>query len=214
MSYISNFEQFIFIHIPKCAGTSMEILIGTNTSHESINVIKNRLSENKFNKYYKFSFVRNPWDRAVSFYEFIKKIKEKEPKRKLTNKKQIYKKINLESFKGFCKDLATYSIEDPRIARRDVSRYSRDKNLISSVFAPMYQFLTDKNDNLLMNFVGKFENINEDWKKICKELYFMESLPKKRVTPHKNYKEYYDNKSIEFIRKWASKDIEMFEYSY
>lgn len=88
----------LFIHIPKVAGQSVEnffleqlnknreehgadFLLKPNTdpkvpvkrlAHLSTQEYKdfNFMSEEDFNAFYKFSFVRNPWSRMVSFYKF------------------------------------------------------------------------------------------------------------------------------------------------
>ena len=73
---ISHKHKFIFIHIPKCAGCSLkEHLVKNsdnkliNSGHESLDVLLKNFSL-KTEDYYKFTFVRNPWDRIVSLYFF------------------------------------------------------------------------------------------------------------------------------------------------
>ncbi|WP_417698442.1 sulfotransferase family 2 domain-containing protein, partial [Psychromonas sp.] len=65
----------IFIHIPKTAGTSILMtLIGKDSLKDHSNYYDfKRINSVKFKKYYKFCFVRNPYDRAVSLYEYLKK---------------------------------------------------------------------------------------------------------------------------------------------
>jgi hypothetical protein len=97
---ISDSKRFIFVHIRKAAGTSMvdALLpfalpkpnsIGARLKsrshlernyrkyrfrkHDDILAAKKRMPTELFEDYFKFAFVRNPWDRLVSEYEFIRK---------------------------------------------------------------------------------------------------------------------------------------------
>ena len=82
---ISHSKKFIFIHIPKTGGSSIEIVLkefinencnimGENTyfypdiKHYTATELLNRYGENKFNDYLKFCVIRNPWDRLLSLY--------------------------------------------------------------------------------------------------------------------------------------------------
>ena len=79
---ISDSKKFIFIHIPKTAGTSIAAALrqyqnpkcnalhsnSFDRKHPTTNEIKTHLGEERFNQYYKFAFVRNPWDRVLSNY--------------------------------------------------------------------------------------------------------------------------------------------------
>ena len=86
---INHRHRFIFIHIPKTGGTSMEDVLGAWFSmkreryarwlpgvkhwaqHLTMSEILHRQFSNKNKarrpeRYFKFAFVRNPWDRLVS----------------------------------------------------------------------------------------------------------------------------------------------------
>jgi hypothetical protein len=68
--------ELIFVHIARTGGTSIETaltghdwwLISPETKHLSARQIRLRAGEERWNKYFKFSVVRNPWDRVVSMF--------------------------------------------------------------------------------------------------------------------------------------------------
>lgn len=75
---ISHKYQFIFIHVPKTGGTSFMSPFSPYWKLLARDDIKirghhraNRLARqypDEWKKYFKFAFVRNPWDRAVSLW--------------------------------------------------------------------------------------------------------------------------------------------------
>ena len=98
---ISDSHRFIFVHVRKAAGSSirdtlepLSLVKPTDSwskvrsrflriekdyhryafrQHDDINVAKRLMPPELFESYFKFAFVRNPWDRLVSEYEFIRR---------------------------------------------------------------------------------------------------------------------------------------------
>ena len=68
----------IFIHIPKNAGTSIEEYFGNGSvriqpsKHADIYEIKRKF-KNSYNNYRKFTIIRNPYDKMVSWYFYLKR---------------------------------------------------------------------------------------------------------------------------------------------
>ena len=68
----------IFIHIPKNAGTSIETFFANNSfriqpnKHADIFEIKRKF-KNSYNNYRKFTIIRNPYDKMVSWYFYLKR---------------------------------------------------------------------------------------------------------------------------------------------
>lgn len=73
---ISSIYKCIFVHIPRTGGTSIEKQLnpslrdGVKSGHSKHMTAKQiySLHPDAWDKYFKFSFVRNPWDRMVSMY--------------------------------------------------------------------------------------------------------------------------------------------------
>lgn len=95
---INHSRKFIFIHVPKSAGTSLaatlskystyldqEVGAGAFSSaqehyfsqrfglrkHSTANEIKRIVGKDVWDGYFKFAFVRNPYDRLISAYNFL-----------------------------------------------------------------------------------------------------------------------------------------------
>ncbi len=69
---INHDLKCIFVEVPKTGSTSIRTIVGfTKQHHQTIVEIQKKIPLNKFNEYFKFAFVRNPWDRELSLYKYI-----------------------------------------------------------------------------------------------------------------------------------------------
>jgi hypothetical protein len=209
--FISFKKEFIFFHVYKTGGTSIyksldkyiykpNILlnklakIGNEEFYDNVllNIINNghikakeaqqNLPPNIFYNYFKFAFVRNPWDIQVSLYHYM-----------LKNKKHFQHKM--------VKELGSF---DRYIEWRVNNEVRLQKD-----------FLYDKNDNLLVDYVGKIENIENDFQIICDKLKINDvNLLHKNKSNHKSYHKYYNEKTKTMIAQAYKDDIEVFNYEY
>lgn len=188
----------LFIHVPKVAGSSIEkSLFGTKGKvghHTAIAFYQN--NPEKFNTYYTFAFVRHPMDRFVSAYEYLK-----QGGRNKFDK--AWAKENLlpyGSFKSFA-----LSLNDKR---------KRQKVLNWMHFKPQYLFVCDQEKKVLVDFIGKYENLENDFNIITRNLSLEVSLPHENKTAQrKDYHEYYDEETIQIIYRIYQLDFKLFDYS-
>lgn len=74
---ISHSHKFIFVHVSKTAGTTIRHALEGEYDelhkpyHSGISKIKEKLSYQVFQTYFKFGAIRNPWDREVSRYKYL-----------------------------------------------------------------------------------------------------------------------------------------------
>ena len=75
--------------------------------------------------------------------------------------------------------------------------------------------ISDENGNWLVDYVLRFENLEEDWNRLFMGLgYDPPKLPVKNKSKHKHYFEYYDEDTMKFIHHLYKKDIEVFGYTF
>ena len=185
-----NDKKVIFIHINKTGGTSIYNALGLkNKIHITARHIIDQIGEDEWKNAYKLSFVRNPWDKVVSHYKY--KVK--------TNKQNL--KVNTLSFKEWV--MKTYG---------NNKDYYYFNNPI--MFQPQLDWLVDHKGNIDINFIGKFEHIEEDFQKLCAHLGIEKKLPHLNSTSKDNYKDFYDDTTKEMIAHWFKKDIEKFKYEF
>lgn len=177
---ICHQRKLIFIHIPKTGGTSIEIALG----QEQCGLQKHELPSNiiwdygreLWKSYYKFTFVRNPWDRLVSWYFF-----------------RIENNQFSGPFAAYLKHLDPVLCYTPWYNRQQVDWIERER----------------------LDFIGRFEKLNEDWTVVCQEANLGNIiLPWAFKTHHRHYSHYYDDKTRDLVARWFKDDIETFHYTF
>lgn len=192
---ISHTHKFIFIHIPKTGGTSIEkVLSRYQTNNESrLHIPLGYYDDSLYRDYYKFAFVRNPWEKLVSQYFFTQKLKEK---RGLPPYNKSFKEFILE-ITGWSKGFVNFK------------NYKPWKN------PWQLPWIYDNNNNVGIDFIGRFENLQQDFKKVCHQLNLdIYKLPTLNNVAREDYQHYYDNNTIETVREMYSDDINRFNYSF
>ena len=185
-------KKCLFFHIPKTAGISISNSIygDIKWGHRTVNYYKSYYGDEVFNSLYKFCFVRNPYDRLFSAYTFLKKggINDQDL---AFSEKHLHEYLDFEDF---------------------VLRGLEKKEIMEWVhFRPQHTFVCDDNDKMVMDFVGKMENINEDFSYLCKQINVNVELKKLNMSFVKK-NDFSDNiKSI--IKSKYQKDFTLF-YPY
>ena len=200
----------IFIHIPKTAGTSIETILFENINsndylkywygnvnnyeldHSTIKyLVENCKHYNK--NFFKFCVVRNPYERLVSEYKYCK---------------NYYSRFikNINSFKEFIFELNSKF--------NQVLENEENNHHLISHYLPQYKFTHIDSKNSL-DFIMKFENLEEDWIKLCENLKINKKLIKVDKYSSKkkyNYLDYYDDKLKEIVYQLYEKDFLLFGY--
>jgi hypothetical protein len=194
------FGDFIFLHIPKTGGTSIERSLGIHGCNchwhtksgnflfgEKIDIIKTKIKN--WEKKIKFCFVRNPWDRLVSTFFYLKNLKNLKHQ-PLSSHKTVY--------------LSKVTTFEDWIIKHENKEQGLE-NLNGFWLSPQTNWVGEN----FFDFIGRFENLEIDFKKL-----FDKNLPHLNKTFHENYKKYYTLRTQEIVEKWYFEDIKKFNYKF
>ena len=79
---------------------------------------------------------------------------------------------------------------------------------------PQWRYLCDEHERILVDFVGRYENLQEDWEKVCQKLGMYEDLQFYNMGKQLPYKEYYTEETREKVFELYKEDIEIFDYKF
>lgn len=188
-------HRCIFVHIPKTAGVSVAKSLFGNLAggHTRIATYQRIFSPEDFHSYFKFTFVRNPWDRVVSAYTFLKS-------EAITSWNLDWAKEHLDQFDRF---------ED------FVLRWVTPENITKgSHFDLQSGYACDSEGNLAVDFVGRFETLADDFRLVADKLGVMSKLPRLNASKHRDYRSYYDDRTAAIVERVYQQDIKLFGYGF
>ena len=204
---MSRFNQeldSIFVHLPKCAGSSLSTPEwNRGNGHRTIADYEIE-TKGRLDKFFKWAFVRNPFDRIVSAYEDCPEVFPAAP-----------------TFEDFINTMHKHRSEIHQL------QYLRFTNLpglglpVGRIhFMPMHLMLRDSEGVLQVDFVGKYENLEKDFEQVEKMLGVdptplphknkRKGKPKRRNTP---WRELYTPELIDKVFDLYAVDISVFGYA-
>ena len=199
---ISFQKRFLFVHIHKTAGNSIQSILRRYSEDEIVSVrahqdgierfglrnpnykikkhstlgeYRDALGDEQFRSLYKFTCVRNPWDRMVSYYFTPTQSPESWDRKKFRN--MISKAVSVADYLRLDWDEA-----DP--------------------FANV-------------NYIIRFENLADDFRTVCGTLGISPTtLPQYNRSSREHYSKYYDEELRHLVRTRFAAEIKRFGYTF
>jgi hypothetical protein len=199
---ISLQKRFLFVHIPKTAGNSIQSVLRDYSEdqlvalrkeqdgierfglrnpryklkkHSTLREYYDALGDEQFRDLCKFTCVRNPWDRMVSYY---------------FTPTQNLETWNRKKFRGIISK--TVSAAD----------YLRLDNGEGDPFANV-------------DYIMRFESLADDFRVVCTTIGISpSSLPQYNRSNREHYSKYYDDELRELVRNRFATEIERFGYTF
>ena len=210
---ISDKRKFIFVHVQKTAGTSLQNVLRAHApdarlwhgrhGHASSGIAE--IGRERWERYFSFGFVRNPWDRLVSHYAMIRdRIEELSPEQRQQAhpfKIELWNYVlhfshDFESFLDNCTGLVW------------------DRDCYKSFLFNQLDYLTDEQGELAVDFVGRFERFEADANQALQRIGINAGVPRLNVSKRSDYRDYYTPRTRELVARRFARDIEAFGYEF
>ena len=205
-SMINHHQKLIYIHPPKTGGWSITDLWGAASPipdeegryefspvHHSMKFYRNFHFD--LNHYFIFATTRNPWDRIVSAYFWLKQHGGGRLPKNIEGKD-----CNFEEY-----------IEWLILSRINVSH---DRN---NVFWSHPNSILDWvtiNNQVSVDYFCNIHTFEEDFEFVLETLGSNKKLPHTNKSSHDDYRKYYTDKLVEKVEFFFKKDIEYFKYKF
>ncbi|HWI41271.1 MAG TPA: sulfotransferase family 2 domain-containing protein [Verrucomicrobiae bacterium] len=150
--------------------------------HVTARTVRSCLPPQVYDSMFKFAFVRNPWDRLVSWYGFLQKQKDHRYHQRVKGMKSFEEFLQWETGRG--------------------DGFSQ------------YHAVCDAGGKLIVDFIGYYERLNEDFARVCSIIGSEVTLPHLNRSVHKDYREYYTAETRELVARHYHRDIELFGYDF
>ena len=149
----------------------------------------------RFDSYFKFSFVRNPWDRMYSQYWYQKHT------------------VKADSAQGKFHDWLRKCEEaynDPTGCVFGRNRHAFIRHITNQV-----DWLTI-DDEIGVDFIGKYESLASDFDRMCVSRQWAIHLPhsNKSLGDKTHYSTFYDDDGRDFVARMHSADLLTFKYQF
>lgn len=215
---LCNKHKFLYVHIAKTGGTSLRAALrrlqyrdpmyllqalcsrlshwtghriaAKLPRHAKIICAQEMLPREYFDSLFKFAFVRNPWDLQVSSFHHLKR-------------ERPHLLEGHDTFDAFLE----WKVNPER-------KYQYH---LDTVMTPQTDYLVDFHGKVLTDFLGRFENLQEDFATICRRLGIpAPELPHKRKATdrERDYRKYYNDRTAALVAQHFKRDIELLGYSF
>lgn len=195
---VSDRARCIFIHIQKTGGASIEALLRQHDPnmgsglhegrrHMFARDVRTIAGPERWHRYFKFAFVRNPWDRLVSWYHMCMQAH-------APNAFSQYVRQHAPTFEAFVMDMTA------GMGKR--TTYNQ------------LDYVTDEAGAMLVDFIGRYESLDRDFAQVSERLGLPLELPHLNQSQHRHYRDYFTDRMRAIVAKRFERDIDYFGYAF
>lgn len=212
----SDANPFIFVHIQKTAGTCLATDLVEQVpdarrlgfKHDGARDAISIIGREAWDRAFTFAFVRNPWDRLVSWWSMIDQSRSRRPTfgvRRPPESVPLLWKYALDNAHTF-----------EEFVLRCTDEINEEPSGSKSFTRPQSSYLVDASGRNCVDFVGHFETFAEDYSFIREKLGLgPANLSRSRNrSKHKHYSTYYTTNTRDIIAERFAIDIERFGYEF
>ena len=200
---INHEHRAIFVHIQKTGGSSITKAFGWKTNpsekHFRADQLKALYGEEAWENYFKFTIVRNPWDRLVSWWSMIDPFRVQLEKGRQLNGFLSYVLATAQTFPEFLHK-CTDEICDPDGEKQ--------------IFRNQIDYLADSDGKLMVDYVGRFETLTDDFQQIADRIGLRSNLPHANASRRADYRSYYTDDLAQLVADKYARDITTFNYTF
>ncbi|MGB5615591.1 MAG: sulfotransferase family 2 domain-containing protein [Desulfobacterales bacterium] len=210
-------NNFLFVHIAKTGGTSIRATLNRYRwrdpyypaqfvcsrishltghrlgckfpRHAKIVAAREMLPRELFESLFKFAFVRNPWDLQVSSFHHIRR-------------ERPHLVAGHEDFEEFLR----YKLNPNRPYQFHIDTSIERQS----------DYLVDLHGKVLVDFIGRYENIEADFREACQQIGITPPplAHRRKAKNRSDYRSYYRDVTAELVAERFKKDIDLFDYSF
>jgi hypothetical protein len=202
--YHSKKKKMLFVHIQKTGGSSLinifkEHIHDLHTvagKHDHARWVQPKLAR-QWSDLFKFAFVRNPWERLVSWYSMIQERAARGDKMTYLWTYVLNQASTFDEFIWNCTEIVN------------------DKDGLKSFWFNQLDYVTDKDGNLIVDFIGRYENFAQNAQYILDKLQLPNiKLPHTNKSSHHHYSHYYTDATRDVVAERYARDIKFWGYRF
>lgn len=202
-------KKILFVHIPKNAGTAIVKNVGLNESnHRTVKEYINLLGQDKYEEMFSFAFVRNPFSRFLSLYNYAK-MEISHYHNNIEPDKAIYgEHLDYKQLKNLCLEDAAILLKEGKLLHNPPHVQWN-----SQLF-----WLLDNESNINIKYLGRFEDLDFNMRNIYRSIGSFSNIKLRKVNSSsdgiQDYRKLINSNTRDILEEIYKEDLDTFNYDF